>query len=379
MNAKNLGYIWLICTLVFSFLECGHKTIDFNTTSDFEKASASQVGLWSSIAELKQIPMSGPAWEAVQTAANIDFSKPVINNNNSNDDVNCLAASIVYARTGDQLYKERVVKALEYNVVNGNPGFDSNGILTWCRNTGAYALAADMIGYRTPQLETWFRNMAETYRDPSNHNNTIEEIFYRRANNWGTQAFGTLCAVYGYLRDSLKLEAIRNYWVQMVKGPNPGATYGSDISWHADQNNLRLINPKGSVKDGLNIDGILPDDMRRNGPFSNPPPKSITSYHWEVLQGIISGARILERFDPKLSIWETGDKAILRAVTILEVDWRRDFNGEGSNWAASGDDAWMLPFIDAAYGTDFTKNAFDTSTLWSHGKNAGWAYVLHLE
>jgi hypothetical protein len=335
-----------------------------------------QTGLWSSEAELKKNPVSGPAWDAVKSAADVDFSKPVISNNNSNDDVNCLAASIVFARTGDQLYKERVIAALEYLVSRGNPGFDSNGILTWCRNTGAYALAADLTGYRTPQFEKWLRNMVETYRDSSNHNNTIEEIFYRRANNWGTQAFGTLCAVYGYLRDSAKLVKIRNYWIQMVTGPNPGATYGSDISWQADQNDLRLINPKGSVKNGLNIDGIMPDDMRRNGPFSNPPPKSVTSYHWEALQGIISGARILGRYDPALSIWETGDKAILRAVKILETDWRRDFNNNGSNWAAIGDDSWMLPFIDAAYGTDFSKNAFDPQDIWKHGKNAGWPYVL---
>jgi hypothetical protein len=335
-----------------------------------------QKGLWSSEAELKKNPVAGQAWEAVLEAANTDFSKPVINNNNSNDDVNCLAAAIVYARTGNNLYREKVISALEYNVSKGNPGFDSNGILTWCRNTGAYALAADLIGYHNKRIEEWFRNMVEVYRDPGNHNNTIEEIFYRRANNWGTQAFGTLCAVYAYLGDRTKLQRIRNYWVQMVTGPNPGATYGSDISWHADPGNLRLINPAGSVKEGINIDGIMPDDMRRNGSFSNPPPKAITSYHWEALQGIISGARILERYDPELSIWGIGDKAILRAVKILETDWKTKYNEQGSNWASTGDDVWMLPFIDSVYGTDFAKETSEPENLWKHGKNAGWAYVL---
>ncbi len=147
--------------------------------------------LWSSAEELSDFPVEGAAWEAVKEAADTDFSEPVINNNNSNDDVNCLAAAIVFARTGDSIYRERVVAALDYCIARGNPGFDSNGILTWCRNTGAYALAADLAGYRTNPLENWLRNMVETYRDPSNHDNTIEEIFYRRPNNWGTQAFGT--------------------------------------------------------------------------------------------------------------------------------------------------------------------------------------------
>lgn len=123
----------------------------------------------------------------------------------------------------------------------------------------------------------------------------------------------------------------------------------------------------------------MPDDMRRNGVFSNPPPKSVTSYHWEALQGIISGARILERFNPELSIWETGDKAIFRAVKILETNWSRDFNKDGSNWAANGDDTWLLPFVDAAYNTDFASLTNDPQNLWGHGKNSGWAYVISVK
>jgi hypothetical protein len=333
-------------------------------------------GLWAAEDELKQNPMSGPAWEAVLAAASADFSKPVIANNNSNDDVNCLAAAIVYARTGNQAYRNKVIAALDFNVTREHPGFDNNGILPWCRNVGAYALAANLVNYSTPALEKWFRDMVETYKDPNNHNNSIEEIYYRRPNNWGTMAFGTLCAVYGYLQDSAKLVAIRNYWIQMVKGPNPGVTYGADKSWHVDQNNLRLINPKGSIKEGLNIDGVMPDDMRRNGSFRNPPPTSNTDYHWEVLQGVVMGARILERYHPDLSIWDVDDKAILRAFKILEVEWRRDFDSEESSWAAANDDAWMLPFIDDAFGTDFSRNTVEPVRIWRHGKNAGWPYVL---
>jgi hypothetical protein len=122
---------------------------------------------------------------------------------------------------------------------------------------------------------------------------------------------------------------------------------------------------------------VKPDHIHDGkGPFSNPPPKSVTSYHWEVLQGVIVGARILNRYHPELSIWEIDDKAILRAVAILEVEWRRDFNIDGSNWAAVGDDVWLLPFIDEAYGTDFTSQTIEPSRLWGHGKNAGWPYVL---
>ena len=44
----------------------------------------------------------------------------------------------------------------------------------------------------------------------------------------------------------------------------------------------------------------------------------------------------------------------------------------GGPWQAQGDDLWMLPFYDRAYGTNWSAG----KEIWGHGKNAGWAYVL---
>jgi hypothetical protein len=111
---------------ILSLIFIGITMVSGCLSDSFDNDDTNQTGLWSSEAELSQIPMSGPAWEEVQAAADIDFSEPVIANNNSNDDVNCLAAAIVYARTGNLLYKDRVIAAPEYNIARGNPGFDSN-------------------------------------------------------------------------------------------------------------------------------------------------------------------------------------------------------------------------------------------------------------
>src|SRR5690554_2966406 len=130
MDVKLRFYIWSFI-VVISIFSCSSEDI---VDDDKMEENFKFLGLWSTADELKQIPMKGTAWEAVLDAANIDFSKPVIADNNSNDDVNCLAAAIFYARTGNKLYRDKVIAALEYNVANGNPGFDNNGILTWCRN-----------------------------------------------------------------------------------------------------------------------------------------------------------------------------------------------------------------------------------------------------
>ncbi|UCD38081.1 MAG: hypothetical protein JSW54_00935 [Fidelibacterota bacterium] len=327
-----------------------------------------QIGIWTSAEELASKPMAGLPWELVKAAADdVLPSDATVSNQDSNNNVEILAAAIVYARTGKQAYKSKVVDACQRLVANGKP---SDRTLAWARETGAYALAADLVGYRTAELETWLRDMAEVF--VASDGRTMLQMFRMRPNNWGTQGFGSLCAIYAFLQDTTRLKDIRDYWVKAVIGPKPeDQIYGgpdNDLSWHVDATELRLINPKGAVKKGLNIDGIIPDDMRRNGSFDNPPLPPTTSYHWEVLQGIIMGARILERMG--MPIWEVADRAIYRAGYVLQHEWESEFGG----WKAEGDDLWMLPFFDDAYGTHWSEGQPDR--MWRHGKNTGWPYVV---
>jgi hypothetical protein len=325
--------------------------------------SYAQLNLWTSAVELADKPMSGDAWNPVKQHADEDCSNPDVSNQDDQVNVRVLAAAIVYLRTNNNVYKDKVVNACEKLSNSGHPG---GRTLAWARESGAYALAADLVGYRTSAFETWCRNMAEVWQ--ASDNRTLLRMYKQRPNNWGTHAFGSICALYAYLQDSVRLKEIREYWIQAVNGPKPAdLDFGSDKSWHPDLNDLRLINPRGAVKQGLNIDGIIPDDMRRNGSFSNPPPKPKSSYHWGALQGQVMAARIFERIG--MPIWDVGDSALYRAAYALEVRFKDAFGG----WGAEGDDEWILPFIDDAYGVKLSGNQ---SRLWDHGKNTGWPYVI---
>jgi hypothetical protein len=318
-----------------------------------------QKGIWTSAAELVQLPTSGPAWEAVLEGANQDCSRPDVSNQDDNTNVYVLAAAVVYARTGNGIYKDKVVAACEQLATGGHP---EGNTLAWARETGAYALAADLVGYKDLVFATWLLKMAEIY--VANDDRTMRDMFEKRANNWGAHAFGSLCAIYFYIEDTTALREIRDYWVQGVLGPNPGFKYDKEVSWHANPNSLRLINPRGAIKKGMNIDGVIPDDLRRGGPFHNPP--GYTEYPWEFLQGIVMAARILDRAG--MPIWAAGDSAIYRAASCLQIRFEKDYGG----WAAAGDDEWMLPFLDEAYRTPWSGNQ---PRLWKYGKNAGWGYV----
>ncbi|MBI4612230.1 MAG: alginate lyase family protein [Planctomycetes bacterium] len=324
-------------------------------------AAGQTPGLWSSAKELQALPMSGPAWQSVLDGANQPQAAPDLSNQDDNTNVWVLASAIVWARTASSPYRDKVVAAIETIVARGNPG---GSTLPWARQTGAYALAADLVGYRTAAFEDFLRNMAEVFVGTDGR--TVLAMFRVRPNNWGSHAFGSLAAIYSYLGDRNRLLEIRDHWVRGVEGTNPDYKWGTDLSWHIDPYNPRQINPAGAIKNGVDIDGVFPDDLRRGGSFQEPP--IFTGYPWEALQGLVMAARVLER--QGLPIWAYGESAILRAASCLQDRFAARY---GSAWSATGDDLWMLPFFDKAYGKTWSSGRTD---VWGHGKNAGWGYVL---
>lgn len=332
-------------------------------------AAGAEIGIWTSARELAGVPTTTAAWREVLAAANrASPTDATVEDQDSNNNVQILAAAIVYARLGEEKYRQAVNAALTHLVNRGRPG---GRTLAWGRETAAYVMAADLVSYRTSDFERWQRNIAHRWRGDDGR--TLRQTFNSRANNWGAMAFASLCAIYRYLGEDDMLAVLRDSWVQALVGsPRSSVRFGRDRSWHPDPRSPKLISPADSAIDGVDVSGIIPDDMRRGGSFRVPPGP--TEYPWEHLQGLVTAARILDRAG--LSIWSESDRAILRAVRALEVVYARDF---GSQWKASGDDTWLLPFIDKVYGSAFTLETAAPSRLWGHGKVAGWPYVAHAD
>jgi hypothetical protein len=289
-----------------------------------------------------------------------DTSSPNVSDQDDRTNTRVLAAAIVFARTGDEPYRDRVVEACEAAI-----GTEAGGrTLAWGREVGAYAMAADLVGFRTPAFEGWLRDVADVL--VGDDGRTLREMFEARPNNWGAMAFGSLTAIYRYLGDDASLAAVRGFLVEGIEGPDPGFSWGDDMSWHADPDDPRLINPAGAtLRDGdreVTVDGIIPDDMRRGGSFAADP--GYTNYPWGWLAGVVMGARVLERAG--MPIWEAGDDALFRAAYAQEERL-------AGAWRCEGDDLWLLPFFDAAYGTTWSEGRDD---VWGTGKNAGFGYVL---
>lgn len=138
-----------------------------------------------------------------------------------------------------------------------------------------------------------------------------------------------------------------------------GFEYGTDLSWQCDPARPVGINPVGCTRNGLSLDGVLPDDQRRGGSFTTSPPNE--NYVWEAMQGLLAQAVILERagYDP----FEWEDRALLRAAR-----WLHDVN----DFPAEGDDSWQAPLLNHFYGTSFPEQSQARP-----GKMVGWTDWTH--
>jgi hypothetical protein len=319
---------------------------------------STSAGIWSTAAELAKLPMSGSAWDRLKAAADSGLGTPNISDQDSKHDTNTLAAALVYARTGDAAYRAKAANAILAAI-----GTERGGrTLALGRNLVSYVIAADLIDLqhydagKDRQFCAWLAAVRNATLDGKTLISTHED----RPNNWGTHAGASRVAADMYLGDKADLARAAQVFAGWLgdRSAYAGFTYG-DLAWQVDSGKPVGINPKGATKNGRNVDGVLPDDQRRAGGFSWPPPQE--NYVWEELQGAVVQAELLSRAG--YDAWNWSEKVLLRAV-----NWQYNVN----TFPAQGDDTWQIYVINHAYGTNFPTSSGST------GKNmdyTDWVFM----
>jgi len=295
-----------------------------------------RLGLWLSPAEIAALPTEGPAWEAVRRVSAAPTPRPDLSDQDDPTNVRVLAKALVAARTGDESMRSQVVRALQR--VRGTE--DDANVLSVARELLAYVVAADLIGLDGTEREAfthWLEDLPERHFGPRTLRSTHED----RPNNWGTHAGASRLAVALYLGDEedvARAAYVFRGWVGERRSWS-GFEFGA-LWWQSNYFWRYAINPAGSSHRGHSIDGVLPDDQRRGGPFTWPPPKENCVY--EALQGAVVQAELLSRAG--YDAWGWGDRAILRAFHWLHAE---------ADYPAEGDDTWLPHVVNRAYGTSF--------------------------
>ena len=316
-------------------------------------------GIWTSASELASHPMSGPAWERLKDAADRPAGLPRIRDKNNKVDTYVMAKALVYARTGKPRYRDEVIEACMAAV-----GTESGGdCLALGRNLVGYVIAADLVRL-PPEDDQTFRRWLRRARAEQLKGRTLRSTHESRPNNWGTHAGGSLAAAAAYLGDATELQRVAVVFMGWLgdRSSHAGFRY-RELWWQSDDAHPVGINPKGAVKSfaGLpcSIDGVLPDDQRRSGPFRWPPPKE--NYVYEAMQGALVQAVILHRAG--YDVWNWQDQALLRAFKWLH---------EQAEYPAEGDDTWQPHVINHFYGA-----SFPAPVPSRPGKNVGWTDWTH--
>jgi hypothetical protein len=290
-------------------------------------------------AELMSLPMSGPGWTNLLSDANKPAASPNLSNQDDPNDVIAFAKALVYARTGQVKYRDDVVTMLKAAVGTEMPG-DALGI---ARGVAPLALAADLVGYRDPAWVLWISKL-RTWANPDRAYtlNSIQEL---RPNNWGSHAGAGRIAVDLYLGDTVDLARAAKVFKGYLgdRTSYAGFKFG-DLEWQANSALSVGINPKGATKNGVNIDGIIPDDMRRSqmdGKFFPNIGQHGVDYTWEGLQGVMLQSELLTRAGYPAFTWQ--DSAPLRAFSWINQ----------LGYPASGDDVFQPWIVNFRYGTSY--------------------------
>jgi myo-inositol-hexaphosphate 3-phosphohydrolase len=316
---------------------------------------AATKGIWLTREEIMALPMSGAAWNAVKAQADKDAGTPDLSNQDQMNNVYVLAKALVYARTGIETYRTEVVLA----VLAAMGTEDGGRTLALGRELAAYVIAADLVGLDAVDDEvfkTWLRGVLTETLDGM----TLVSTHERRPNNWGTHAGASRAAAVAYLGDAAELARCAQVFKGWVgdRSSYAGFTYG-DLDWQCDPNAPVGINPVGCTKEGHSIDGVLPDDQRRDGGFTWPPP--CANYVQGALDGAVVQMEILRRAGYLSHEWES--RAILRA-------YKWAFEVAGCTF--DGDNQWSPHVVNKIYGT-----SFPAAIPASPGKNMAWTDWTH--
>jgi len=340
---------WLICFvgMLTASVACSQRRPDQPFSGE----------IWIDRSVIEQLPMAGTAWESVKERADRPLQRPNVSDQDDPVNVTVMAKALVYVRTGQESYRADVIRACMAAI-----GTEQGGrTLALARELAAYVIAADLVGMPAEDDQR-FRRWLRKSLDEELSGRTLRSTHEDRPNNWGTHAGASRMAVAVYLDDRNELERAARVFKGYLGERSAYARfrYGDDLTWQADPARPVGINPRGAMLSGHSVDGVLPDDQRRSGPFTWPPPKE--NYVYEALQGALAQAVILDQagYD---DVWSWGDYALLRAFSWLH---------EVADFPAAGDDTWEPYVINFFYGTDFP-----APVPARPGKNVGWTDWTH--
>ncbi|HZI98695.1 MAG TPA: hypothetical protein VFD41_14335 [Actinomycetales bacterium] len=301
---------------------------------------------------LMSLPTSGDAWEAMLATARGNPGTANLRDQDNKHAGRVVAAALVYARTGQTAFRDKVVAEL---TELENSSLDGARVLSTGRQLGGYAVAADLVGYRDSSFME-FLGALRTYELGGHGRWTaITQTSEETSSNWGAWALASRIAVSAYVGDTDDVARAATVFRAFTGDRSAYAdfrpTQDFDPSW-ACSTRWVPINPASC---GDRSGALVEDISRSGGSYPNVDETGIM-YSWEVLGGATLSARVLAR-NGYPDVYQWGDKALLRAAQFLHRN-----GGYPPQYSTNQYTPWEInnaygtslgPVNDAGYGRQF--------------------------
>ena len=301
-------------------------------------------------------PQTGEPWKRLDAARKgaTNISMDSVNGNSGKNGA-LLALAFYAAATDDAASKAKVVDICKAAM---SPGAPRGRTLEQARNLAPIAISLDAIGDHT------LDGMLKTERDrvmPSQ--GSVVNCHTKRPNNWGTVSGLARIAVSAHISDTadvaLAVKVFRGWLGD--RDAYKGFTYGS-LDWQANPTAPVGINPLGSFKGTVFVDGILPDDQRRQSEHGDKPqfPEyACENYVWQAMGEVFATALILRALG-WTDVFTWSDAALQRAYASLHAH----------GCEMTGDDSWQYANAQML-GVTIPHEGF------APGKSMGWTDWLY--
>lgn len=263
---------------------------------------------------LAALPTSGPAWSAVLEVADADPGAPDLSDQDNKHAGRLVAAALVYARTGQPAYRDKVVS--ELRALQSAPKLDGARVLSVARQLAGYAIAADLVGYRDPSFVRLLADLRTRELGGHSRWTSISQTSENSASNWGAWALASRIAVSRFVGDSADVrraaQVFRGFTGDRSAYSGWQKTADFDASWACGGDTWVPINPASCGDRG----GALVEDISRSGGTYPSVDETGLTYSWETLGGATLSARLLRHagYD---DVNQWGDRALLRAAQFL--------------------------------------------------------------
>jgi len=307
--------------------------------------------LLMSKAALMALPTKGPAWENLVAIANDPTGQPDLRDQDNRVGVMALASALVFARTGDDAYRERARSQIMAAIGTEQEGAP-NSILSLGRQLGAYVLAADFIklsGADDEQFRPWLDSIRTRVLGGHGRWTSLTGTHEDAPQNWGSFAGASRIAASLYLGDTADVarsaQVLRGFLGDRsayagFQGPE-GAR-----SWSCDPAKFIPINGACTL-DGIDLDGAIVRDIDRGGNRKWPPGRAGIGYTLESLQALTLQAELLT-VNGYGEAWTWSDQALKRAAGIVT----RSGDAGGLTWNRSEVSYYVPWILNARYGLD---------------------------